>query len=59
MSRFIYRKQLAQELDVSVDTVRRNEKRWGLEGCRQKLNERLVRYDSTTAHKELKRRGII
>ena len=38
------RKDVAALLGVSVDQVRRNEKRWGLSAARVDLNCRCVRY---------------
>jgi len=38
------RKDIARMLDVSVDTVRKNEKHWGLRPCMVRFNMRLVRY---------------
>lgn len=44
MSKFISRKEIALILGVSVDSVRRNEKPWGLSEYRVNLNARLVLY---------------
>ena len=38
------RKDVAGVLGVSVDAVRRNEKRWGIDKARVDLNARCVRY---------------
>ena len=45
MTTFITRKDLAALLKVSVETVRLNEKRRGLDKARRDLNSRVIRYD--------------
>lgn len=44
MSNYVTRKEIATLLEVSVDVIRKNERRWKLEDCRANLNARLVRY---------------
>ena len=56
MSRFVNRKDLARILEVSVDSIARNEQRLGLDIARRDVNARLVRYDAAIATRELKRR---
>ena len=44
MKKFLTRKELAQLLEVTVDQVRRNERRWGLHKYRRNLNGRSITY---------------
>ncbi len=46
-------------LEVSVDTVARNEQHLGLDVARRDLNQRTVRYVASIASRELKSRGQI
>ena len=43
------RKDVAELLDVSVDQVRKNERRWGLNAARRDLNRRCIRYRTLMA----------
>lgn len=52
------RKEIATRLNVSVDSVRRNEIRWGLVKARSHLNKRLVRYRARMVLRELRARGF-
>jgi hypothetical protein len=53
------RKDLATLLGVTVDQVRRNERRWGLDKARRDLNPRCVRYRRTEAMAVLRARGFV
>lgn len=57
--RYLTRKDLALELEVSVQVVKNNEARWGLAGCKVCFNRRLIRYWRARAVAELKQRGLI
>jgi len=46
---FITRKEVARLLEISVDQVRKNERRLGLQVVRCDLNARCVRYHATPA----------
>ncbi|HZR17967.1 MAG TPA: hypothetical protein VFE51_11660 [Verrucomicrobiae bacterium] len=46
-------------LEVTVKTVRRNEKRWGLDKARYSVNKRVVRYRRGIVIRELLRRNLI
>ena len=54
---FWTRKEIAQLLDVSVNTIRINEEKLGLNKAKFVVSPRLVRYTSSVAATELKRRG--
>jgi ribosomal protein L13E len=53
------RKDVAALLGVTVDAVRRNEKRWGLDRARADLNCRCVRYRTTVMMSALRLRGFV
>lgn len=59
MSKYITRQEVAVIAELSVDTVRRNEKKFGLSECKQVVNARLIRYRRTCAISALVSRGII
>ncbi|MCC5840458.1 MAG: hypothetical protein JJT96_10050 [Opitutales bacterium] len=42
--RYLTRGDFARALGCSEDVVRKNERRWGLDRCRNTLNARMVRY---------------
>ena len=44
--RYLTRKDIASILNVSNDTVRGNERKWGIIEAKVILNARLVRYDA-------------
>ncbi len=58
MSRFVTRKDLAQQLEISVD-VKNNEIRLGLKATRRDINPRLIRYDRIAAERALRQRKVI
>ena len=47
--KLVSRKEIAQLLNVSVRSVKRNEQLWGLDKCRIDLNHSCVRFDSKKA----------
>lgn len=51
------RKDVAQITELSVDSVRRNEKRWGLEKIA--ANNRVIRYKKQQAITVLKKIGFV
>ena len=51
------RKDIAQMLDVSVNQVWLNERRWGLLAARADLNKRCVRYRASIVFEIFKSRG--
>lgn len=53
------RKQIAALLGITLEQVRKNERRLGLDKARQDLNKRCVRYDAEIAARELTKRGLI
>jgi hypothetical protein len=53
------RKAVALLLGVSVDQVRRNERRWGLRDVRRDLNRRCVRYRTTPLMRILRAQGFV
>lgn len=56
---FWFRKDVAQILEVSPQTVRRNESRLGLDKARCDISERgMVRYNARIAQQELEQRGL-
>lgn len=57
--RFLTRKDIAQELEVSPDSIRRNEVRLGLREARRDVNGRLVRYDAAAAYEALRKRKML
>ena len=46
-------------IDLSVDVVRRNEKRLGLSDIRVDLNKRSIRYRGAEARAALRARGLL
>lgn len=52
--RYLSRKDLARELEVSVRTIERNEVRLGLHKARCDLSPRLIRYDASVVAVELR-----
>ena len=59
MTRFVTRKDVARALEVSVNTVIRNEQRLGLDRARCDPGGRMVRYDAGVAEEELRKRRAI
>lgn len=59
ISKYIYRKEISMLLEVSIDTVERNEKRWGLHKHRADLNVRMVRYHRAAVFKILRARKML
>ena len=57
--RFINRKEIAQLLEVSIDTVRREETRWGIAQFRRNVTKRQVDYVRRYAIDALQRRGLL
>lgn len=53
------RKEIADQVGVSAESVRRNEERWGLRGSKVQANRRTVWYDEEEASHELRRRRLI
>ena len=51
--KFLTRKDIAAALEVSTDTVRRNEKRWGLRPL--KWSRKTVRFDAKESKAALER----
>ena len=54
---FWTRKELAELLDVTPGTVGRNEEQLGLDQAKFVVTRRVVRYTSSVAARELKKRG--
>ncbi len=59
MSRYLSRKDVAQQLEISVDSVKNNEIRLGLKATRRDINPRLIRYDRIAAERALRQRKVI
>lgn len=57
--RYINRKEIAQLLEVSVDTVEREEVRWGLRPFRRNVTPRQVDYVRRYVIETLRARGLI
>lgn len=55
--RWYTRKDLAVKLELSPQTVARNEARLGLDKARVDVNQRNVRYDAKIADVELQKRN--
>ena len=55
----ITRKEIAYLIDTSCDMVRKNEKRWGLDRARVKINARVILYWEDEAMEILRERGLI
>lgn len=53
------RKELASLLDISIQSVRDNETRLGLDKARANFNRRLIRYHWPTVEQQLRQRGIL
>jgi hypothetical protein len=58
-SKFLYRKDLARMLELTVPQVAYQEKNLGLSACRQDLNKRVVRYPAAAALAALRRRNLL
>ncbi len=58
MDRFLTRKEIAGILDIKSETVRRNERKLGLDKCRSS-HENPVRYHRHQAEETLRRRNYI
>lgn len=58
MSKYITRKEIATEIEESVDVVRKNEKRWGLTACRSGFTKP-VKYWRTRALAMLRQSGVL
>lgn len=56
---YITRAELALRLDVSKDTVRRNEKTWGIWAFRRQLGPYLIKFKRTPTLTLLKAKGLI
>lgn len=59
MSKYVTRKDIAAMTELSVDTIRKNESRFGLSACRQQINSKLIRYRRACAVEALASRGLI
>lgn len=59
MTKYWYRKDVANAAECSVAQVRKNEKAWGIRSFRRDLNARCVRYLREPTEKQLKIGGII
>ena len=58
-ARWLTRQDVALMIDLSVDVVRRNEKRLGLSDIRVDLNKRSIRYRGAEARAALRARGLL
>lgn len=59
MSKYITRQEIATITELSVDAIRRNEKKFGLATCKQAVNTRVIRYRRACAVEALASRGLI
>jgi len=57
--RTITRKEIAQAAEISVDTVARREREWGLHRCRSRANGRPILYFRKKANHALLSRRLI
>ena len=55
----ITRKELSYTLKISVRTICRHEKQWGLKACRALITEKPVQYFFAPATKALRRARVI
>ena len=53
-SRYITRKEIAAANEISDDTVRRRERQYGLDSCRDQACHRPVRYHGEEARRRLR-----
>jgi len=58
-TQIITRKEIASAAGVSVATVIRREREWGLRECRSKASERPILYFRPRVNAELMRRAVI
>lgn len=56
---FTDRYELAQVLEMTVDTLRNNEKKLGLDTCKVSINSRFIRYHRAPAIGALRKKGVI
>lgn len=56
---YITRSELAEKIGVSKDTVRRNEKPWGIWAYRRRLGPYLIKFKRTPTLNLLKAKGYI
>ncbi len=56
--KLVSRKQLSQSSGLTVDEIRNNEKRLGLDKCKVSINERNIRYRQIEAEQSLKDHGF-
>lgn len=54
---FLCRKELAHLVQISTRTIIRNEKSWGLRP--QKLNQRVLRYETQKTIRKLRQKGLL
>lgn len=57
-SNYITRKEIAAANEVSDDTIARNEKRYGLDTCRDRACRKPVRYRAVEARARLREQGL-
>lgn len=55
---WVSRKEIAMIMSVTPRQVRANEKRWGLEAAKRRLNHRTVRYAKDLVEESLRARGL-
>lgn len=58
-AKHLTRKDIARLTDLSVDVIRRNEKRLGLEAAKVPINPRLIRYRKQAAILALIKSGLM
>ena len=56
--KLITRKQISARSGLSVDEIRRNEKRFGLDKCKISINERNVKYREHDAEEAMRHMGL-
>jgi len=56
--KLVSRKQLSQSSGLTVDEIRNNEKRLGLDKCKVSINERNVKYRQHDAEEAMRNRGL-
>jgi len=57
--RFLDRNDIAQLLECSVQSVRRNEESWGIAAFRLKFNDRTIRFHTTVTLQQLRKLGFL
>ena len=56
---YITRAELAARMDISKDTVRRNEKAWGIWAFRRRLGPYLIKFKRNQTLTLLRAKGLI